>query len=194
MGAVSRLTGVTVRTLHYYHQVGLLVPSERTRSGYRRYDKADLERLGRIMAYRELGFPLATIAGLLERDADVPAQLRRQRALVELRIERLGQIAAAIDRELEARRMGISLTPEEQFEVFGEENPADHAAEAERRWGDTDAYRESQRRTARYDKQDWLRIKAETERIEQAFAQAMADGVAADSQPAMSWPSSTAST
>ncbi len=59
VGEVSRLTGVTVRTLHHYDQVGLLVPAGRSTSGYRLYGKADLERLGRIRGYRELGFGLA---------------------------------------------------------------------------------------------------------------------------------------
>jgi len=183
VGEVSRLTGVTVRTLHHYHRIGLLVPAGHSSSGYRLYGKADLERLRRILGYRELGFPLSTIAELLAEDADLPAQLRRQRALTEQRIERLRRIAAALDRELEAHRMGISLTPEEQFEVFGT-NYSEHVAEAERRWGNTEAFEESQRRTARYDKQDWLRIKAEQHEIEHAFAHALADGVPADSERA----------
>ena len=183
VGEVSRLTGVTVRTLHHYDQVGLLVPAGRSASGYRLYDKADLDRLSRILGYRELGFGLDEIAGLLAEDVDLPAQLRRQRQLVEERIERLRRIAAALDRELEAHRMGIQLTPEEQFEVFGADY-SEHVAEAEQRWGDTEAFQESQRRAARYRKQDWLRIKAEQDEIEQAFARALADGVPADSAPA----------
>ena len=183
VGEVSRLTGVTVRTLHHYHRVGLLVPAGRSAAGYRRYRPADLERLRRILGYRELGFPLAAIAELLAEDADLPAQLRRQRALTEQRIERLRRIAAALDRELEAHRMGISLTPEEQFEVFGTDY-SEHVAEAEQRWGNTEAFAESQRRTAGYDKQDWLRIKAEQDELEHAFAHALADGVPADSEQA----------
>jgi len=181
VGEVSRLTGITVRTLHHYDQVGLLVPAGRSPSGYRLYGKADLDRLRQILGYRELGFGLDEVAGLLADDADLPAQLRRQRQLVEERIERLRRIAAALDRELEAHRMGIWLTPEEQFEVFGDGYSADHAAEAEQRWGDTDAYRESSRRTARYRKQDWQRIQAEAGEIERALAEALAAGVPPDS-------------
>ena len=180
VGEVSRLTGVTVRTLHHYDQVGLLVPAGRSASGYRLYDKADLEKLRRILGYRELGFGLDEIAALLAEETDLPAQLRRQRHLVEERIARLRRIAAALDRELEAHRMGISLTPEEQFEVFGTDY-SEHVAEAEQRWGNTEAFQESQRRTARYGKGDWLRIKAEQDEIEQAFARAMAEGVPTDS-------------
>jgi DNA-binding transcriptional MerR regulator len=79
VGEVSRLTGVTVRTLHHYDQVGLLVPAARSASGYRLYDKADLDRLNRILTYRELGFGLDEIAELLDSDADLVGHLRRQR-------------------------------------------------------------------------------------------------------------------
>ncbi len=67
VGAVARLTGVTVRALHHYDEIGLLKPRARTAAGYRQYSLADLERLHRILTYRELGFALPEIAELLER-------------------------------------------------------------------------------------------------------------------------------
>ena len=81
--------------------------------------------------------------------------------------------------------MGISLSPEERFEVFGEQDPAQYDAEVSQRWGDTDAYAQSQRRTAAYSKEDWLRIRAEAEDLEARFAAALAGGVPADAQQAM---------
>ncbi|WP_309229373.1 TipAS antibiotic-recognition domain-containing protein [Blastococcus sp. TML/M2B] len=90
-----------------------------------------------------------------------------------------------MEKELEARTMGISLSPEERFEVFGEHDPAQHDAEVEERWGDTDAYAQSKRRTAAYSKQDWLRIKARAEDLEARFAAALTAGVAPDSEQAM---------
>src|SRR5690348_7264097 len=95
VGSVSRLTGVTVRTLHHYDRIGLLVPGERSGAGYRLYDRADLDRLTRILCYRELGFGLEQIAELLRDDADPAAHLHRQRVLVRQRIERLQAVAAA---------------------------------------------------------------------------------------------------
>ena len=78
--------------------------------------------------------------------------------------------------------MGISLTPEEQFEVFGTDKVGgEWADDARDRWGDTDAYRESQRRTAGYSEQDWVEIKAETDANEAGFAEAMRNGEPADS-------------
>ncbi len=92
---------------------------------------------------------------------------------------------AAVEKEMEARAMGINLTPEERFEVFGEHDPAQYEAEVAERWGDSDAYRESQRRSRGYSKQDWQRIKGEQEAITQRFADAMRSGAAADSDRAM---------
>lgn len=77
--------------------------------------------------------------------------------------------------------MGINLTPEEQFEVFGTDAVGgEYADEAEQRWGETDAWRESQRRTSAYTKDDWLAIKAEAEAIESGFAEAFGAGEPAD--------------
>ena len=81
--------------------------------------------------------------------------------------------------------MGISLTPEERFEVFGEHDPAQYDAEVEERWGETEAYAQSKRRTAAYTKDDWLQILAEGEDIEARFAAALRSGVPADSPQAM---------
>jgi MerR family transcriptional regulator, thiopeptide resistance regulator len=186
VGEVAALAGVTVRTLHHYDRIGLLSPSERTAAGYRRYTPSDLDRLHRVLVYRELGFPLEEIATLLDDpDADPVAHLRRQLGLLRERLERTRAMVAAVEKEMEAQTMGIALTPEERFEVFGEHDPAQYDAEAEERWGRTDAYPESQRRTASYRKEDWLRVKADGEDVERRFAEALRSGVPADSEQAM---------
>src|SRR5919205_1703618 len=186
VGAVAALAGVTVRTLHHYDRIGLLSPSERTSTGYRRYTASDLDRLHRILVYRELGFPLEEIATLLDDPAADPvAHLRRQLGLLRDRLERTRAMVAAVEKEMEARTMGISLTPEERFEVFGEHDPAQYEAEVSERWGETDAYAESKRKTAAYTKDDWVRIKAEQEEIGTRFVQAMQSGAAPESEEAM---------
>jgi DNA-binding transcriptional MerR regulator len=186
VGEVAALAGVTVRTLHHYDRIGLLSPSERTSAGYRRYTPSDLDRLHQVLVYRELGFPLEEIATLLDDPAADPvAHLRRQLALLRDRLDRTKAMVAAVEKEMEARTMGISLTPEERFEVFGDHDPSQYDAEVEERWGETDAYRESRRRTSSYTKDDWLRIKAEGADVERRFAEALRSGVAADSEQAM---------
>ena len=178
VGKVAAVAGVTVRTLHHYDAIGLLSPGGRSSTGQRRYAAADLERLQRLLFYRELGFSLEEIAAILDDpQTDAAGHLRRQQTLLAQRIARLQAMAAAAARALEALQMGISLTPDEQFEVFGEFKPDEYAAEVEQRWGETDAYRESWRRVARYSKADWLTIKAEGEAIEGAFVAALTAGI-----------------
>ena len=181
VGDVAGLTGVTVRTLHHYDEIGLLAPDERTAAGYRIYGEADLDRLHRILSYRALGLSLEDIAAILDDPGtDALGHLRRQRELLEGQIGRLEAIVKAIEHEMEARKMGIQLTPEERFEVFGDFDPDAHAEEAESRWGGTDAFAESQRRVGGYTKADWQRLQAEVAEIEQRLASAMADGIAPD--------------
>ena len=185
VGKVADLARITVRTLHHYDEIALLSPSERTPSGYRRYDDADLDRLQQILFYRELGFALEEIAAILD-DPDVsPSEhLRRQHALLSGRIARLQEMAAAVEQALEARKMGINLTPEEKFEIFGE-GYQEYEAEAEERWGESDAWKQSQQRVAKLGKADWIRIKAEGDEIMRRIAEGVRAGVAADSEQAM---------
>jgi MerR family transcriptional regulator, thiopeptide resistance regulator len=186
VGQVADLSGVTIRTLHHYDEVGLLSPGGRSAAGYRIYEASDMERLQRILFYRELGFTLQEISTIVDDPGtDALGHLRRQRGLLTERIERLSAMVDAIDYEMEATSMDIPLTPEERFELFGEFRPEDHAEEAERRWGGTEAYRQSQRRLASYKKEDWQQLKAEEEEVRGRLAAALADGLAPDSEEAM---------
>jgi MerR family transcriptional regulator, thiopeptide resistance regulator len=186
VGKVAELAGVTVRTLHHYDEIGLLSPSERSATGYRRYVEADLERLQQILYYRELEFSLEEIAAILDDpQSDETAHLRRQHELLTGRIKRMQEMVTAIEFAMEAKKVGINLTPEERFEVFGDFNPDDHTEEVEQRWGGTDAYKESSRRTARYTKDDWLRNKQENEDWGRRFTELMDSGATAESPEAM---------
>ncbi|MFD3677339.1 MerR family transcriptional regulator [Streptomyces sp. NPDC058613] len=186
VGQVAGFAGVTVRTLHHYDEIGLLSPSGRSHAGHRRYDDADLDRLQRVLFYRELGFPLDEVAVLLDDpESDPREHLRRQHALLSDRIARLQQMATAVENAMEAQKMGINLTPEEKFEVFGDFDPDDHTEEVERRWGGTDAYAESQRRAATYTKDDWRRIQDQADDLNRRLAALMDSGASAESEAAM---------
>ncbi|MFJ4686166.1 MerR family transcriptional regulator [Streptomyces sp. NPDC088789] len=186
VGQVAGFAGVTVRALHHYDTIGLLVPSERSHAGHRRYNDADLDRLQQILFHRELGFPLEEVSALLDDpDADPRAHLRRQHTLLTARIEKLKKMAAAVEHAMEARDMGINLTPEEKFEVFGDFDPDRYEEEVRRRWGGTDAHRESQRRAATFTKEDWKRLTEEFDAIHRRMADLMAAGTPADSEAAM---------
>jgi len=180
VGEVATLVGVSVRTLHHWDTVGLLVPSGRTSTGYRTYGAADLERLQQVLTYRELGFGLEEVARLLDDPTvDALAHLRRQQSLLADRIARLKSVAARVHRAVEANSMGITLDPHELREVFGDHDPTEHAHEARERWGETDAYAQSVALTSAYTKVDWLRVRAEGEDVELQFAEALAAGVPA---------------
>ncbi|MFI1728590.1 MerR family transcriptional regulator [Streptomyces acidicola] len=189
VGQVAGFAGVTVRTLHHYDDIGLLVPSERSHAGHRRYGDADLDRLQQILFYRELGFPLDEVAALLDDQAtgkaDPRAHLRRQHELLTARIEKLQKMAAAVEQAMEARKMGINLTPEERFEVFGDKDPEQYAEEAEQRWGGTEAYAETQRRAASYTKDDWKRMQAEVADWGERYTALMAAGEPPTGEAAM---------
>ena len=184
VGQVAALAGVSVRTLHHYDEIGLLRPSGRTHGGYRTYDRGDLERLAQVVAYRELGFSLEHVSAVLDGHVAAADHLREQHRLLRERIARLEQMLAGVEKAMEAEQMGISLTPEERFELFGPHHE-EHAAEAEQRWGDTDAWKQSQRRAAAYTKDDWAGIKAEADRLVADLATALRAGDDATSTRAM---------
>lgn len=186
VGEVADLSGVSVRTLHHYHEVGLLIPTVRSAAGYRLYSPDDLRRLRQILLYRELDFRLEEIAEMLASpDAGTDDHLRRQHALLRARQERTAALIGAIESEIEARKMGMALTPEEQLEIFGTDKLDEHAAEAERRWGNTEAWQQSRRKTAAYTKQDWIAIKAEADANIEGFAAAIRSDEPPDGAAAM---------
>jgi MerR family transcriptional regulator, thiopeptide resistance regulator len=185
VGEVAHLAGTTVRTLHHYDRIGLLVPSERGDNGYRRYLPADLERLQAILFYRELEFGLDDIAALLDGDDGPLDHLRRQHALLLDRRARLDRLVRTLETTMDARRSGVNLTPEETLEVFGDFDPAEHAAEAEERWGHTDAWKQSQARHRSYAKADYQRMKAAADDLNARFVAAMSAGAPPDGDTAM---------
>ncbi|ASR01136.1 MerR family transcriptional regulator [Gordonia rubripertincta] len=179
VGVVAGMVGVSVRTLHHYDRIGLVTPSRRTPAGYRVYDDADVARLYRVLPYRELGFSLERIATLLDDpDADELHQLRAQHELLTDRIDHLHRMVAAVEEMMSAKKQGIQLSAAEQREIFGENWPGEeYTAEAEEQWGETDAWQESQKRAARFSKEDWRQIKAETDDLERRLADAMLRGL-----------------
>jgi DNA-binding transcriptional MerR regulator len=179
VGAVAALTGVSVRTLHHYDHIGLVVPSVRTPAGYRGYTDADIERLHLVLVYRSVGMPLDEIRALLDDPgADVLEHLRRQHQLLLDRADRLQHTIQAVEELMNAHRSGIQLTAEEQVEIFGTTAfSEEYAVEAEERWGDTDAWKQSQQRVSRFSKEDWIAIKAEGDALFSDLAQAKRDGV-----------------
>ncbi|BBX33506.1 putative transcriptional regulator [Mycolicibacterium mageritense DSM 44476 = CIP 104973] len=186
VGTVATLTGVSVRTLHHYDHIGLVVPSVRTAAGYRGYTDADIERLHLVLVYRSVGLGLDEIRTLLDDvDADVLAHLHRQHRLLCDQAEQLEQKIKAVEELMSAHNSGIQLTAEEQVELFGTTAfSEEYAEEAQQRWGDTEEWRQSQERTAKMTKRDWIEFKAENDALLQALAAGKRSGVEAGSAAA----------
>lgn len=184
VGKVAALSGVTVRTLHHYDEIGLLSPSGRTAAGYRSYSDDDLDRLQRVLFYRELGFGLDTIAEMTGDPAvDALEHLRRQRSLLADRIGELTRMAETVERVIAAKEAGAALTPEERFEVFGEfREPEGYAEEAVRRWGDTPHWRAA---AVPRTKQDWIEAEKVREEWVRRLLAVFDSGAPADSPEAM---------
>ncbi|NBC70890.1 MerR family transcriptional regulator [Paenibacillus sacheonensis] len=118
---LSALSGVTIKTLHHYHKLGLLPPGEISEAGYRYYGMKELERLQRILFYKTLDFPLAQIKELLAEERDSDTVLRRQRMLLLGRKQRLETVIRTLSNTLESTRRGEVMQVSDMFEGFGSE-------------------------------------------------------------------------
>lgn len=194
VGRVAELVGVSVRTLHHWDAIGLVRPSGRSWSGYRLYDADDVARIHRVLVYRELGLALARIGEILDDPAVDPREhLLRQRDLLDERIRRLERTARAVDEMIERTTMddtrrtdtpGIGISPEEQARIFGTDWDPAYQDEARERWGHTDAWTQSARRSAERGAEDWQRLKDELDDVETALVGALRRGVAPGSEEA----------
>lgn len=186
VGEVAALAGISVRTLHHYDGIGLLVPSGRSDAGYRLYDHGDLDALQQLMFFREMGFGLDAIGRIMRDPAyDRRDALALQRRMLVDKSAQLAKMIAAIDKAVRALEGGTVMDKEDMFEAFGDFDPAAYEDEVKQRWGDTDAYMESARRAARYDKRDWEAIKAEGDEINAEIAALLDAGVAPGDPRAM---------
>lgn len=140
---VSKMTGVSVRTLHHYDQIGLLKPTKITEAGYRLYDKEALQKLQTILFFRELEFPLKQIREFLADPCfDPQAVLDDQIRLLELRAEQLEKLIS------HARSIQKSGVIPMDFSAFDRSKQDAYATEVRKRWGKTDAYKEFEQKTA----------------------------------------------
>jgi len=174
VGELAKLTGITVRTLHHYDQIGLVQPSDRSDAGYRLYGDADVLRLQQVLLYRELGLPLDQIAGVLAAHSPREALAKHRETLVAKRVQ-LDAMLAALDTAL-AIEEGRPMQPDDVKTMFDGFDPEKYADEARERWGSTDAYKESARRTKSYGKAEWDAIKAEGDAVYRRFAELMNEG------------------
>ena len=150
---VSKLTGVSIRTLQYYDRIGLFHPAGYTEAGYRLYDDAALETLQQILLFRELEFPLKDIREIIgSPDFDRSKALGQQIELLKLKKEHIENL---IDLAIEIKTMGVK---ELTFDTFDTRKIDEYAREAKASWGTTPAYREYEERARDRTREDELKI------------------------------------
>lgn len=174
----AKTAGISVRTLHYYDQIGLLRPSAVTPAGYRLYDDTAMSRLMQVLFYRELDFSLADIRAILDDPAfTIDRALQQHRALLVSKRDRLDRLIRLTD---SLRKGGDTMG----FEAFdtGEIDALrqQYADEARERWGTTAAYAQSAQKTRSYGKAEWEQIQAEADRILAAVAACRPNGPQTD--------------
>ena len=162
----AEFTGVSVRTLHYYDEIGLLRPAEVDRiTGYRFYDEDSLFRMQEILFYRELDFSLKSIGEILSSpNYDKIKALKEQKQLLTLKKERLERLISAIDGAVKGENI-MTAFDNSEFEKY--------KAEAREKWGKTDAYKEHAERTKNYSKQKWNDLAEGMDHIMAEFALCM---------------------
>ncbi len=164
----AELSGVSVRTLHYYHEIGLLTPDETDETtGYRFYGERALSRMQEILFYRELDFSLKEIATMLtSSECDRQKALQGQKKLLSLQKERLERIILAIDCAVKGENWDMRTFDNSELEMAKEI----YREEAQQRWGETDAYKENRKRTAGYTKEKWKEVGVALDSIFASFA------------------------
>lgn len=169
---VAELTGVSVRTLHHYDEIGLLRPDSLTESGYRIYTDENLERLQQILFFKELDFSLQEIKEILDSPGfDRKKALSSHLKLLEQKKTRLERIMDTVVKTINAIEGGNEMSKKDMFGAF--EFNDSYAQEAKEKYGHTDAWKESQARTSRYTGQDWAEIMAKGDAIYKKLAAIM---------------------
>lgn len=150
---VSKLTGVSIRTLQYYDTIGLLKPSEYTESGYRLYDDTNLERLQQILLFKELEFPLKEIKEMMDApNFDKNKALSQQIKLLSMKKEHLEKL---IDFARNIQKTGVKKM---DFTVFDTSKIEEYSKRAKEQWGNSDAYKEYEEKSKNYSKDDQMNM------------------------------------
>lgn len=177
---LAQLANVSVRTLHYYDEVGLVRPSRAKGNGYRQYEAADLLTLQQILFFRELDFSLEEIKRIVLAKAFKPkVALLDQRHLLELKKKRLNKLIRTIDATI--RQLDAKHPMQDQdglYEGLSKEEEEAYAKEAKERWGHTEAYKQSQERYGRLTKEEKQKLKDDGEAFMKVLAETMKEGPA----------------
>jgi len=175
---LSKLAGVTPRTLHHYDAIGLLKPSRVGDNGYRYYGEESVLRLQQILFYRELGIPLEDIKNIMGRhDFDVLGALRSHKEALQKQVTRLNRLIRTVDNTINHLKGNTTMSDKAYFEGFSEAEQERYAAEAEQLY-DAESVRESNRKWKTYSAEKKEAILAEGKAVYTDMIAAMSRGAA----------------
>jgi len=173
---LADLAGVSVRTLHYYDEVGLLKPHSRSKSGYRYYDEEAVVRLQQIMFFRELGFSLDEVGKIIPRpDFDVLEALQSHRILLSRQTERISELLATVDKTIKKFKGEVKMQIKEYYQGFSDEQIEKYRREVRRRCGDR-ALQKSEEHVIKMGKDKFDVLQAEGGKIFQTISDNMPSG------------------
>lgn len=162
---VSKLTGVSIRMLHHYDKIGLLIPSQKTEAKYRLYDNEDLKKLYEILILKELDFPLKEIKEILDSNSsNIEKNLLKQKELIKEKKKRLENILCSIDETLKDLKENKKMS-KKNFKALSYEEikkyEEKYKEESKKRYGSSNAYKECEEKTSKYSKKQWEDIMSE---------------------------------
>jgi MerR family transcriptional regulator, thiopeptide resistance regulator len=175
---LSKMAGITPRTLHYYDEIGLLKPSRVGANGYRYYGEESLLHLQQILLYRELDMPLDDIKEIMgRRDFDVLGALQEHKLELGKRVARLERLISTVERTIDHVKGNNAMSEKQLFEVFSEEQQAEYEKEAMQMY-DPETVKASNRKWKSYSTAEKQRIGEEGNAVYQDLIQAMPKGAA----------------
>lgn len=178
---LSKMAGISVRTLHYYDEIGLLVPVRIRDNGYRVYGEKELLKLQQILFFRELEFPLERIREIMgSSDFDALKVLSEQKELLITKQKRLEKLIHTITSTISTLKGGGTMSTDDTFSAFNDPTYQQHKEEVKAKWGHTDAYRQSMERVGKMTREELEQVKQEGGAITSTIAQLMKEGKSFD--------------
>jgi DNA-binding transcriptional MerR regulator len=177
---ISKLAGISVRTLHYYDEIGLLKPSQVGKNGYRYYGEKELIKLQQILFYKELEFSLDQIIKIINSsEFDIGEALNSHKKLLLIKKMRIDKLIKAVDKSIKNLRGG-TMDTSDLYGSFSKDEYDKYKEEAKRRWGHTKAYKQSTERIKNWTKEDFKKMEEEAKNILEQVVINMDKGIESD--------------
>ncbi len=179
---LAEASGVSVRTLHHYHHIGLLIPAHIAENGYRYYGKAELMQLQQILIFRELEMPLAKVREILVLQGDeLCEQLHTHKSLLLARAARTNELIATIDKTIKELKGDEEMKAKDFFKGFDMSKQAEYEKEIEEKYG-RELLEESQKRTKGWSQQKQAEVMKNLDSLLRDFVGCLQKGSEEDSE------------